>query len=101
MKTIITIVLMLLTGSMLTSCDRSNATETSTPPGRDPITVLEEKVEVERQLRAEAEALASDETTSKNNWQLASFGLGLFAVLAFFTGTSIGTRGRYHADLAS
>lgn len=102
MKTkIITIVLILLAGSMLTSCDRSNANENLKPPAPNPIKVLEEKVESERQLRQEAESLAAEEAASKGNWQLAALGLCLLAVIAFFGGTSIGTRGRYHAGTAS
>lgn len=99
MKTIITIVLTMLAGLTLSSCDESQATKNSTPPGPDPVTVLEKKVEAEQQLRKRAEVKASDETTSKNNWQLASFALGLLVMLAFFTGTSIGTRGRKHAEV--
>ena len=103
MKTIITIVLILLAGFTLTSCDDDSHTTTATesfapPPGPDPVAVLEEKIEAERQLREKAEALAAEQAASKDNWQLASLGLGLFAVVAFFGGTSIGTRGRHHAS---
>ncbi len=99
MKTIITIVLILLAGFTLTSCDETNATESfAPPPGPDPVAVLEEKIVAERQLREKAEALAAEQAASKDNWQLASLGLGLFAVVAFFGGTSIGTRGRHHAS---
>ena len=99
MKTIITIVLILLAGFTLTSCDETNSTEFfAPPPGPDPVAVLEEKIEAERQLREKAEALASEQAASKDNWQLASLGLGLFAVVALFGGTSIGTRGRHPAS---
>lgn len=102
MKSIITMGLTLLVGFTLTSCDESNAKASFVaPPGPDPVTVLEEKMETERQLREKAEALAAEQVTSKNNWQLAALGLCLFAVVAFFGGTSIGTRGRNHANTAS
>ena len=92
--------LILLAGFTLPGCDNnSHATQSSVPPpGPDPVAVLEEKIEAERQLREKAEALAAEQAASKDNWQLASLGLGLFAVVAFFGGTSIGTRGRHHAS---
>ncbi len=76
MKTMITtIVLMLLAGSMLTSCDRSNANEAITPPGPDRVTVLEKQVEAERKLRKEAEVRAAGEASDTEMWQLAALGL--------------------------
>jgi len=105
MKIIITITVILLAGSMLTGCDQSTASVPFTPPGPDPVTVLEEQIEAERQLREEAQAKAEkaearveEAATGKGNWQLAALGLSVLAVLGFFGGTAIGSRGRYHAS---
>ncbi|MGJ8644705.1 MAG: hypothetical protein ACSHX9_14960 [Luteolibacter sp.] len=99
MKTIITTVLTMLAGLTLISCDESHATKTSTPP--DPVTVLEEKVEMERQLRVEAEVRADEETSVTDLWRLASMGLATLTLVAFFGGTAIGSRGRHHAAVTS
>ena len=128
MKTIITIVLVLLTGSMLTSCDKSKAGSPQTsasqppqPPPRisDPVAVLEDQVESERQLRKEAEAKAGNaeakaeakveeaeakvekSAINKGNWQLIALGLSVLVILGFFGGTAIGSRGRNHANTTS
>lgn len=100
MKTIACAVILILV-TTTTSCDESHATQSHVPPGPDPVKVLEEKVETERQLRQEAEALAAEQAAGRGNWQLASLGLCLFAVAAFIGGTAIGTRGRYHASVTS
>ncbi|MGJ8644157.1 MAG: hypothetical protein ACSHX9_12175 [Luteolibacter sp.] len=101
MKTIITTVLTMLAGLTLISCDESHATKTSTPPDSDPVTVLEEKVEMERQLRVEAEVRADEETSATDLWRLASMGLATLTLVAFFGGTAIGSRGRHHAAVTS
>ena len=97
MKTkIITITLILLAGSMLTSCDTSKASESSTPLGPDPVKVLEKQVQSEQQLRKAAEGRAEEASAVRDLWQLATLGLGLLTVVAFFGGTAIGSRGRHH-----
>lgn len=115
MKTIITIVLVLLVGSMLTSCDESTASVPPPPPPPNPVTVLEDQVESERQLRLEAEAKVDkaeakvgkveekveEAIIGKGNWQLVALGLSVLVVLGFFGGTAIGSRGRAHAAATS
>ena len=104
---VITIVLILLAGTMLTSCDESKATktteapETFTPPGPDPVKVLEKQVVSERELREAAEGRAEEASSAKDRWQLSTLGLGLLTVVAFFGGTAIGSRGRHHASSTS
>lgn len=101
MKTKIVIVLILLAGSLLTSCEQSTATVPFTPPGPNPVTVLKEQVESERELREQAELKTEEEATNKENWQLAALGLAVVTVIAFFGGTAIGSRGRHHASSTS
>ena len=112
MKTKIAIVLILLAGSLLTSCDQSTGTTSSPPPppprGPDPAAVLKQQVESERELRREAEVKAEKAETKveeaavgKGHWQLAALGLSVLAVIGFIGGTSIGSRGRHHATSAS
>ena len=125
MKTIITIALVLLTGFMLTSCDKSKAGSRRTQPPQpqqrisDPVAVLEDQVESERQLRKEAEAKAGNaeakaeakveeaeakvekSAINKGNWQLIALGLSVLVILGFFGGTAIGSRGRNHANTTS
>ena len=60
-----------------------------------------ERVASERELRAEAEARAEEESGSKGRWQLAAFGLGALAVAGFLGGTALGSKGRRHADRTS
>ncbi len=102
MKIKIAIVLILLAGSVLTSCEQSTATVPFIlPPGPDPVTVLEEQVESERQLRKDAEAKIDEEETIRGHWQLATLGLAVVTVISFFGGTAIGSRGRHHASATS
>jgi len=112
MKTIITIVFVLLAGLMLTSCDESTggAPPPPAPPGPNPVTVLEVQVESERQARQEAEAKAEkaeakveEATVGKGRWQLAALGLAVITVIAFVGGTAIGSssRGSIHESATS
>ena len=97
MKTIICAVILILVAAT-TSCEESAATQTKTPHGPDPMTVLEEQVATERQLRTEAEGRVEKEAAARDLWQLATLCLGIVTVLAFVGGTAIGTRGRDHAS---
>lgn len=101
MKTTITVIIVLLLGAMLTSCDELHASVPVTPPGPDPVKVLEERVESERQLREEAEAKVEQESIVRGHWQLAALGLSILGILGFFGGTAIGSRGRGHASIPS
>jgi hypothetical protein len=96
MKFITTIMLTLLAASLLSSCDKSIGKQN--PPNVDPVTVLEDQVASERQLRAKAEAKAEQEANSRGAWQLAVLGLGVITVVAFVGGTAIGSRGKRHAE---
>ena len=97
MKTILSFIILALV-LITTSCDKPGPIESSTPSGPDPLTLLEEKMETERQLREEAEAKVEEEITNKSHWQLAAIGLSGLAMIAFFGGTAIGSRGRHHAS---
>lgn len=100
MKTIIFAVILIFVAAT-TSCEKSAVTQTKAPPGPDPVTVLEEQVATERQLREEAQAKVEEETTVRNRWQMATLGLAVVALIGFFGGTAIGSRGRYHANVPS
>ena len=101
MKFITTIMLTLLAGLLLlSSCDKIPATQ-APPSAVDPVTVLEDQVASERQLRAKAEAKAEKEAGSRGTWQLAALGLAVITVIAFVGGTAIGSRGKRHADTLS
>ena len=100
MKTITCAVILLLVAAT-TSCEESPASQPAAPPGPDPVELLERQVATERQLRAEAEGRVEKEAAARNLWQQAALGLGVAAVLAFFGGITIGTRGRYHASATS
>ena len=100
MKTIACAVILILV-TATTSCEKSNASQPKTPPGPDPMEVLEKQVAAERQLRAKAENRVEKEAAARDRWQLAALGLGAVTVFAFFGGTAIGTRGRNHASVTS
>ncbi|QQL43737.1 hypothetical protein [Sulfuriroseicoccus oceanibius] len=51
----------------------------------------------EQELRVEAENRVEEQSSIRQHWELAAFGLGVVAVIGFFAGTSIGSRGRRHA----
>jgi phage tail tape-measure protein len=97
MKFITTIMLTLLAGLLLSSCDKIPGTQ-APPSAVDPVTVLEDQVASERELREKAEAKAEEEAGSRGAWQLAALGLSVITVVAFVGGTAIGSRGKRHAD---
>jgi hypothetical protein len=99
MKSITTIMLTLLAASLLSSCDKFIGKQN--PPNVDAVTVLEDQVATERQLRAKAEADAEEIASSRGAWQLAALGLAIITVIAFIGGTAIGSRGKRHADTLS
>jgi hypothetical protein len=99
MKFITTILLTLLAASLLSSCDKFIGKQN--PPNVDPVTMLEDQVASERQLRAKAEAKAEQVAKSRGAWQLAALGLAVITVVAFVGGTAIGSRGKRHADTLS
>jgi hypothetical protein len=100
MKSITTIMLTLLAASLLSSCDKFIGKQ-EPPSAVDPVTMLEDQVASERQLRAKAEAKAEQEANSRGAWQMASLGLAVITVVAFVGGTAIGSRGKRHADTLS
>lgn len=71
-----------------------------TPQKPDPVKILEERIQTERELRLEAQQEASDEALLRERWQLASIALCLIALVAFLGGTTIGSRGKRHAAIA-
>lgn len=77
MKSITTIMLTLLAASLLSSCDKFIGKQN--PPNVDPVTMLEDQVAAERQLRAKAEQVAN----SRGAWQLTAPGLAVITVVAF------------------
>jgi len=97
MNSITTIMLTLLAGLLLSSCDKFPARQAPSS-AVDPMTVLEDQVASERELRTKAEAKAEEEANSRGTWQLAALGLAIITVVAFIGGTAIGSRGRRHAD---
>jgi hypothetical protein len=101
MKTILTILALVLISISSTSCALHADEELVGPPPPDPIEVLEAQVEQERQERLEAEELATIEAESRRRWELATIGLGVLGLLGFFAGTLLGSYGRRHASLPS
>ena len=100
MKTITCAVILIL-GATTSSCEKSFASQPKTPPGPDPMEVLEKQVTAERQLRTEAEGRVEKEAAARDLWQLASLGLATLTIIAFIGGTAIGSRGRHHATVTS
>ena len=76
-----------------TGCDRSKP---ATPP--DPVEVLREQVESERELRTDAQSKASREETLRRRWEVATVTVGLAAVAAFLIGTMLGSWAKRHAS---
>ena len=101
-KLILSIILLGLVAVSTTSCNL-NADDLPgmvmvSPP--DPVKVLEDRLEAERELREEAQAQADSEALLRERWQLAAIGLGVVALVGFLAGTSIGSRGKRHAAIA-
>ncbi|MCH7225091.1 hypothetical protein [Haloferula sp. A504] len=117
MKTIINTVLLLLTAFLLSSCDESSGGAPPPPrsPGASPVSVIEDRVKAERQLRQQAEAKVEEAkaevqeaeakvekaTMGKGRWQLAALGLAFVTVIAFVGGTAIGSSSRGESSHAS
>lgn len=99
MKTIACAVILILV-TATTSCEKSFASQPKSPPGPDPMAVLEKQVAAERQLRTEAEGRVKKEAATRDLWQLATLGLGVVTMFAFIGGTAIGSRGRHHAAIS-
>ena len=92
-----TILPALLAVPLLAGCDRFAAAG-DRPAKVDPITVLEDQVAAERQLREKAETRTEHEAGSRAAWQMAALGFAAVTVVAFVGGTAIGSRGKRHAD---
>lgn len=102
-KTVILILLFVFVAIGTTSCNvnADDLAEPPQPPAKpDPVKVLEDRIETERQLRVEAQETAEGETLLRERWQLAAFGLGILALVGFLVGTSVGARGKRHASYA-
>ena len=81
----------------LTSCTNSIAEEPH-PPAPDPVVVLQEQIETERQLRLTAEAAVIDEALLRRRWELAALAASIIAMAGFLAGTALGSRGKRHAS---
>lgn len=99
MKTIACAVILILV-TATTSCEKSFASQPKSPPGPDPMAVLEKQVAAERQLRTEAEGRVEKEAAARDLWQMAALGLATLTLIAFFGGTALGSRGRHHAAIS-
>ena len=66
--------------------------------GPNPIQVLREQMESERQGRMDAEQAAVRESENRHRWELVAVGTLLLSVAAFLVGTILGSRGRRHAE---
>jgi len=101
-----TILLILLLGLITVSSTSCSLLAQETPvvpepaPQPDPVKILEERVQTERELRIEAQDAASDEALLRERWQLAAIALCLLALFSFLAGTTIGSRGKRHAAVA-
>tara|TARA_R110002096_G_scaffold288290_1_gene481991 strand:+ start:1126 stop:1437 length:312 start_codon:yes stop_codon:yes gene_type:complete len=101
-KTILLILLLGLITVSSTSCSL-NAEEqpaAELPAKPDPVKILEERIQTERELRIEAQIDASDEALLRERWQLAAIALCLLTLVGFLAGTTIGSRGKRHAAVA-
>ena len=96
MKTMLCTIALLLAATTLSSCGDTTAQETPQPPP-NPIEILEDRIESERELRLEAEAKADEEAGSRGRWELATIALAILAVAGFVGGTAIGSKGKQHA----
>lgn len=98
LKTIIYTIALLLAATALSSCGDATAQAPEPTPPPDPVKVLEERVESETQLRREAEEKADGEQASRETWELAAISLAVLAVVGFFAGTALGSKGKNHAS---
>jgi len=101
MKTTLTILLFVLLSIGTTSCNLNATEDPVQPPAPDPVKVLEDQVESERQHRLDAELQAEEEARLRERWELAAIGLGILAIIGFFAGTTIGSRGKRHAAVVT
>src|SRR6056297_3315328 len=102
-KSILTALLLGLLAVGTSSCSviaEDPAEGPPTPPAPDPVKVLEDRIETERELRVEAQDEAAEETIQRERWQLATIVLSGLVLVGFLVGTSIGSQGKRHAAAA-
>jgi hypothetical protein len=98
-KTTICTILILFAATALSSCGDVTAESEPPPPPAppNPIEILEDRIESERELRIEAEARVEEEAGSRGRWELAAIALGILGIAGFVGGTAIGSKGKRHA----
>ena len=100
-RTLLLILLLGFAAVSSTSCslkaDDQSDEPASAPVIPDPIEILEERIETERDLRFEVQEALANESLQRERWQLAATALSVVALAGFLIGTTIGSRGRRHA----
>ena len=101
-KLILSLVLLGLVAVSTTSCNlmADNLPEVMTVAPPDPVKLLEDRLEAERELREEAEEQAAGEVLLRERWQLAVIALSVLTLVGFLAGTSIGSRSKHYATKA-